>query len=201
MQETNEKKSPLWARWIFSDFVLSLSKSKQIAFTALGMAIAIVANTFLEVKLGGVQYSLTIFTSVLVGIMFGALPGFAACFFGDLIGFILHPMGEYSPFIGISTGLMAVFGAWFICRSLWTFKGAWLINLSLTCLAIFVVCTAGINNWYLNAVWYKSLTFFECLATRLIVQGQLWNSLVNYALLFIALPVLVKIKPLKIKIA
>ena len=201
MQETKEKKSPLWARLCFSDFVLSLTRAKKIAFTALGMAIAVVVNAFLSVKLGGVEYSLVIFTSVLVGVMFGALPGFVACFFGDLIGFLLHPMGEYSPFIGISTGLMAVFGAWLICRSIWAFKGAWLVNLSLTCIAIFVVCTAGINNWYLNSVWFKSMTFFECLAARLIVQGQLWNSLANYALLFIVLPILVKIKPLKIKIA
>ena len=44
------------------------------------------------------------------------------------------------------------------------------------------------------------LNFWTYLVIRFFLLGQIWNSLVNYALLFIVLPVLRAIRPLKLDI-
>ena len=44
-------------------------------------------------------------------------------------------------------------------------------------------------------------TFCIYTAIRYFVFGQIWNSLLNYALLFAIVPTLNAIKPLKLKIA
>lgn len=189
----------MFSTFLFSRLVRELPKSKKIAYIAVVTAITVIANTFFELKFLGVQFSLTIFVSVVAGMILGALPAFCACFLGDLFGFMLHPMGEYSPFIGIATGLMAVFGALIIALP-FAFKGGLFLKIGIACALIFVVCTAGITTVYLNLVWYKSMTYGECLFTRLFVEGQIWNSVFNYALLFALTPVLAKIQPLGIKI-
>lgn len=194
------KKSP-WQKWLFSDAVLALPKSKKITYIAIVTTFTIVANAFLERKFFGVQFSLTIFVSVLAGLILGALPGFCACFLGDLLGFVLNPLGEYSPWIGISTGLMAVFGALLVGRLPLPMKGGAQVKLLLASALIFFVCTCGITTLYLNLVWYKSLSFFECLTTRLFVEGQIWNTLANTLLLVLLVPPLAKIKQLHVKIS
>ncbi|MBQ8374132.1 MAG: ECF transporter S component [Clostridia bacterium] len=189
----------MWKNWLFSEAVLSLPRSKKVAYIAVVTAFTIVANTFFEAKFFGVQFSLTIFVSVLSGIILGSLPGFCACFLGDLLGFFLHPLGEYSPFIGIATGLMAAIGA--LCAKLpLDFKGGAQLKLFVASTVILVVCTAGITTVYLNLVWYKSMTYWECLATRLFIEGQIWNSVANTVLLVVAVPPLALVKQLRIKI-
>lgn len=197
----NAPKKNVWQKWLFSNAVLSLPKSKKITYIAIVTTFTIVANAFLERKFFGVQFSLTIFVSVLAGLILGALPGFCACFLGDLLGFFLHPLGEYSPWIGISTGLMAVFGGLLVGRLPMPIKGGAQIKLLLASIAIFCVCTCGITTVYLNFVWYKSLTYFECLTTRLFVEGQIWNTVANTLLLVFIVPPLAKIKQLHMKIS
>ena len=173
------------------------NKSHRIAYIAVMTALVVVVN-MLEIKLGGIQFSLTIFIAAFSGLYLGVLSGFCCCFLGDMIGFFIHPMGEYSPWIGIATGLMAVIIG--LCVLLPNAK-KWLpAYLCLGCIGIFVVCTCGITTLYLNKVWYKSMTYQECLVTRLFVQGQVWNSLVNSVLTIICLPLLVKVKPLRINV-
>ncbi|MBQ1943170.1 MAG: hypothetical protein II368_05970, partial [Clostridia bacterium] len=60
--------------------------------------------------------------------------------------------------------------------------------------------TVGINT---TAFWllFSKVDYVTYLVSRLFVQGQIYNSLVNYALLFIAVPSLKAIKPLKIFIS
>ncbi len=199
---TQEKSSvvPFWKRLLFSDFLLETSYAKKIAFAALITAFTVIANTFFEYKFFAVQFSLTIVVSVLSGVFLGSLLGFCACFLGDLIGFFLHPFGAYLPWIGISTGLMPVLGFLILCRLPLKGKAGLAIRLLLVNLAVFIVCTAGITALALNLVWYPSLTFFEFLFTRLFVEGQIWNTLFNAALLCALLPAFSKIKALHIKI-
>jgi len=177
--------------------MLEKNGSKRITYTAVATAFLVVVN-FLEIKLGGVQFSLTIFTAALAGLVLGAGSGFCACFLGDMLGFFIHPFGEYSPWIGIATGLMAFFIGAFL---LLPHAKKWLIlYLSIACVCIFICCTCGITTLYLNKVWYKSMSFFECLTMRLFVQGQIWNSLVNFALLLCCTPVILRVKALRVQI-
>lgn len=187
----------LFSRLVFSKTLLAKRTTQKITATSLMTALCVVINT-LEIKLGGVQFSLTIFISAFAGLFLGGLSGFSACFLGDLIGFFLHPMGEYAPWIGISTGLMALIPALLV--SLPKAHKLMPFYLAVSSLLCFVVCTSGITTWYLNRVWFKSMTFTECLFTRLFVQGQIWNSVFNAVLTVAVLPLIAKVKPLGIKV-
>lgn len=183
-----------WKKFLFSDTVLRLPLSKKITYIALMTAFTVIANTFFELKFFSVQFSVTIFVSVLAGIFLGSAFGFTACFLGDLIGFLLHPFGAYLPWIGISTGLMAVFGALLYGRIPWENKTGKILKLLFVNLAIFVFCTAGITSITLNKVWFSSLTYPQYLIQRLFVEGQIWNTLLNALLLFVLLPIVERVK-------
>lgn len=199
MNRTKEKgKSPFWERLLFSKMLADKSATHKIAYIAAITALCVLVNT-LEIKLTVAQFSFTIFFSAFAGVVLGGGAGFCACFLGDMLGFFIHPMGEYSPWIGISTGLMAFFAAVVLYCSKQPKKNIYL-KLSLACILIFVVCTSGITALYLNKVWYSSMEFFEYLSMRLFVQGQIWNSLFNSILIVLGIPALVKIKALKINL-
>lgn len=183
-----------WKKFLFSDTVLRLPLSKKITYIALMTAFTVIANTFFELKFFSVQFSVTIFVSVLAGIFLGSAFGFTACFLGDLIGFLLHPFGAYLPWIGISTGLMAVFGALLYGRIPWENKTGKILKLLFVNLAIFVFCTAGITSITLNKVWFSSLSYPQYLIQRLFVEGQIWNTLLNALLLFVLLPIVERVK-------
>ena len=76
-------------------------------------------------------------------------------------------------------------------------KGFLYVKLCVASLLTFAICTVGINT---TAFWllYSKVGYGTYLVSRLFVQGQIWNSLVNYALLFGLIPLLNRIKPLKI---
>ena len=186
-----------FSKLLFSPTMQAKNKSHRIAYMALITALGVVIN-MLEIKLGGVQFSLTIFISAFAGLYLGAISGFFCGFLGDMIGFLIHPMGEYSPWIGIATGLMAfIIG---VCIVLPNAK-KWLpFYLGVGCILIFLICTCGITTLYLNKVWVKGLTYWEYLPVRLFAQGQIWNSIVNSVLAIVCLPLLVKVKPLRINL-
>jgi len=195
-EKTGAQVSKVRLQWLFSPTLLGKNASHKIAYVAIMTAFCVVAN-MLEIKLGGVQFSLTIVISAFAGLVLGGGAGFCACFLGDMIGFFLHPFGEYSPWIGISTGCMALF----VGLVLYLFgepKRQVYWKLSAACLVIFLVCTCGITTVYLHAVWFKNMTFWECLIYRLFVQGQFYNSLLNSAIVIAGLPWIAKIKALRL---
>ena len=153
---------------------------------------------FFEFKLADTQFSFTLVISALTGIILGSLFGFCACFLGDLVGFLYHSSGfAYYPWIGISMGLTAVL-AGLIVNGIPSKSKGWLyVKLAVVCVLTFCICTVAINT---TAFWilYSKVGFWKYFVARIFVQGQIWNSLVNYVLLFIAVPALQKIKPLKI---
>ena len=192
-----EKVSP-WKRVLFSETLAEKRKSHKIAYIAVMTSLIVVANMFFEFKLAETQFSLTLLISALTGIILGPIFGFAACFLGDLVGFLYNSAGfMYMPWVGISMGLTATI-AGLITGGLRSEKRWFLwVKLGLICLLTFTICTVLINT---TAFWllYSKVDYATYLFSRLFVQGQIWNSLVNYALLFVAVPVLEKIKPLKI---
>ena len=174
--------------------------SHRIAYIAVFTAFCVVSNMFFEFKFAETQFSLTLFLSALTGIIIGPVFGFVACFLGDLVGFLYHSAGfAYMPWVGISLGLTAVI-AGLLVNGLHA-KQPWFlyVKLAFVCVLSFTICTVLINT---TAFWllYSKVSYGEYLVSRLFVQGQIWNCLVNYALLFISVPTLGKIKPLKIKV-
>ncbi len=186
--------------WLFSPLLKKKSKTQKIAYIGLMTAFCVVTNMFFEFKLVDVQFSLTLFVSALTGILIGGGFGFIACFLGDLVGFLYHSAGfAYMPWIGISMGLTALIFGWVV--TLWKSKGRGFlfVKISFACVTSLLLCTVAINT---TAFWllYSKVGYGTYLVARLFVQGQIWNSLFNFALIFAALPVLNRIKPLKLEI-
>ena len=189
-----------WKQILLSPTLAEKNKSHKIAYIAVMTAFIVVANMLFEFKLAETQFSFTLVISALTGIIIGPLFGFAACFLGDLVGFLYNSGGfTYMPWIGISMGLTATVSG-LIMSGIPTKKTWFLyVKLLLVCLITFALCTVAINT---TAFWilYSKTSYGVYLVSRLFVQGQIWNSLLNYALLFAAVPVLEKIKPLKLHI-
>ena len=191
-----------WERVLFSATLENKKASHKLAYIAVMTAFSVVANMFFEFKLADTQFSFTIAVSALTGILIGPLFGFAACFLGDLVGFLYHSAGfAYMPWIGISMGLTAFLAG--IIVNVWKGNGQpWFlyVKLALVCLSTFLLCTVAINT---TAFWllYSKVDYWTYLVSRLFVQGQIWNSLVNFVALFIAVPALSKVKSLKIEIS
>jgi hypothetical protein len=120
---------------------------------------------------------------------------------GDLVGFLYHSAGlAYMPWVGISMGLVALISG-FLVNGI-NSKGNVLLfygKLAVVCISTFLLCTVAINT---TALWwvYSKVDYWTYLVARLFAQGQIWNSLVNYALLFVFVPILGRIKPLKIQV-
>ena len=200
MQETKEKEQrSLWQRLFFSGAVRKKNKSHKIAYIAVVAALCVVVNMF-EIKFVDVQFSLTLAVSALAGIILGGAFGFVACFLGDLVGFLYNSSGYmYMPWIGIAMGCVALISGMLIGGVRLPVKGGVYIKLGIVSVSTFLLCTVGINT---TAFWllYSKVSYGEYLISRLFIQGQIWNSLVNYVLLFIAVPVLGAIKPLRLYI-
>ncbi len=192
MTHTKEK----WKRVLFSSTLEGKNKSHKIAYIAVMTALIVMANMFFEFKFAETQFSLTLLISALTGFMIGPVFGFAACFLGDLVGFLYHSAGyAYLPWIGISMGLTASIAG--LCGELpLSFKGGKYVKLALVALFSFALCTVAINTTAFWLLYASGVPYTTYLISRLFVQGQIWNSLFNYALLFIAVPALSKVKPL-----
>jgi len=190
-----------WQRLLFSETLIGKNKSHKIAYIAVMTAFSVVANMFFEFKLAETQFSLTLLISALTGIIIGPLFGFVACFLGDLVGFLYHSAGfAYMPWIGISLGCTALL-AGLIVNGIRSEKRWFLyVKLACVCMLSFTICTVLINT---TAFWllYSKVDYGTYFVSRIFVQGQIWNCLVNYALLFACVPALGKIKPLKINVA
>lgn len=195
-----EKVCKPWQRLLLSETLAEKNEAHKIAYIAVMTAFIVVANMFFEFKLAETQFSLTLVVSALTGIVIGPLFGFAACFLGDLVGFLYHSAGfAYMPWIGISLGITAAISG-LVVNGIPSKKSRFLfVKLALVCVLSFGLCTVAINT---TAFWilYSKVDYGTYLVSRLFVQGQIWNSLVNYVLLFISVPALGRIKPLKIKI-
>ena len=189
----SQKKLKWWERLLFSDLLAGQSMSRKIAVIGVMTAVMVVANMFFEFMLAETQFSFTLVLSALTGVIIGPLFGFVACFMGDLVGFFYHSAGfAYLPWIGISLGLTAVIAGLVINGLPQGGKGFLFVKIGLVCILTFSVCTVAINT---TAFWilYSKVDYGTYLISRLFVQGQIWNSLFNYALLFVIVPMVKKI--------
>ena len=198
--QTKEKQEvTLWKRLLFSQALADKTIAKKIAY--LGVI--------------AVQFSLTIVSSVLAGIMVGPLFGFLAVFLGDGIGYAVNSMGyPYYWWVALSCATMALIAGLVMYLPL-RFKGSVYVKLAIICAATLLICSVGINSagmYYIGLKLYMPknvLAAFEerfggrqtygiYLVIRFFILGQIWNSLANYALLFAVVPLLKAIKPLKL---
>ncbi len=182
-------------RLLFSDVLVSASKTKRIAYISVMSALLVVCNMFFEFKFADVQFSLTIFFSAFAGVIIGPIFGFASAFLGDLVGFLYNSGGfVYMPWIGLAMGMIALLSGLIFNAPVLRIKGGAYVKLAIIAVLTFLLCTVAINTTAFWILYGKGVPFFAYLSTRLFVSGQIYNSLFNYALLFIAYPVFDKIK-------
>ena len=187
-----------FSRLVFSKTLLGKRTTQKISYMALTTALCAVVNIIEPWKNEIATFSLTLFISGFAGLLLGGVSGFFTCFLGDLLGFFVKPVGIYAPWIGISNGLTALFVAW--CLLLPKAKKLLPLYLVVACLLGFVFCTCGINTWYLKQFRYPDWPYFAYLKLRLFVNGQIWNSVFNTVLTVALLPIIIRVKPLKIKV-
>lgn len=207
---------PVWKKMVFSEIILNKSPAHRIAYIGIMTALCILANTF-EIKFADVQYSVTIFTSMLAGILIGPLSGAAAAFLGDFIGYAINSMAyPYYWWVALSVALMAVIAGLFM-RLPFSFRGSIYVKLALACIASFFLCSVLINSLggyyiglkiyfakdlldYFETQWGGQNTFGIYLLYRFFFKGQIFNSIANFVLLFLTVPTLRAIRPLKLDI-
>ncbi|MBE5753147.1 MAG: ECF transporter S component [Clostridiales bacterium] len=162
------------------------SKNRKIAYLGVMTAFAVIANTLFEFKLMDTQFSLTLSVSALLGVMLGGIYGFAVCFLGDLIGFLMNSSGfAYMPWIGLSMGITSLLTGVLVNGVKRENKGGRYAMIALSCAFSFVVCSVGINTtafYFLYAG--DGVSYWTYFVARFIVKGQLWNCIFNYALVF-----------------
>ncbi len=198
---------PAWKRILFSDFMLSRGKAQRVATVGVMTALCIVANMFLEIKFYDVQFSVTIFVSVLSGMLIGPVFGFAAVFLGDFLGYVYNSWGYiYMPWVGLSSALFALIAGLVMSIRIRRKWGVY-AKLALICLITFFACTAGVNSAgfyfynkasgfstavieYAEAHFGGTVSYFAYVCYRLIFKLQILNSVANYALLFAAVPLI-----------
>ncbi len=188
-------KKPLLMRLFFSGAITNDTKiSKKIAYIAILAAFLSVANMF-EIKFADVQFSFTIAVSALAGVVLGAVFGFAAAFLGDLVGFLYNSGGfAYMPWVGIALGVTAFLSGIIVGGLNFKFKGALFVKITILALASFFVCTVGINTTAFYLLYAKGVPYLLYAVTRIFVGGQIYNCIVNYALLFVLIPLIAKLK-------
>ncbi len=208
----------LWNRLLFSTTLRRKNAAHKLAYIAVTTAFVVVSN-IVEIKFLDNQFSFTVLVAMLAGCVLGSLTGFCSCVIGDFLGYLLHPANVYMPWVGLSTGTFALLSG-LISDLPWgePTKGKLYGKLFLSAVTTFFVCTVGINStgfyFYNKAMGFSTavlsyaaerfggegVTFSVYCLYRLFFKGQIWNSLLNYALFLYVVPVLNKIKPLHLKI-
>ena len=213
MQQNQNVKT--FKNWVFSPFLLEKTTAKKIAYTAVVTAFLLVCNTFLEVKFTDVQFSFTITASIIAGVILGPLNGFLSCFIADGLGFLINSWGlTYMPWVGLTTAVTAFISGSVTYLINFKFKGAIFVKLTIICILSFFIGTVLINSTgfyyynylmgfstavidYVKSVFGGEVTFIGYVFYRLIFKGQIINCLVNYALAFIIIPILIRLNIFK----
>lgn len=152
------KIAPLWKRLLFSDVLLFRPISHKLAYIGVMAALCIAVNTF-EIKFADTQFSFSLFTALLAGVMLGALPSAVAVFVGDLFGYLLNSAGLYYYWwVALSLMLMAVI-AGLVMRIPMHFKGSLFVKLAIVTALTFSLCTVLVNSlgmYYIgNKIFYR----------------------------------------------
>ena len=193
---------------VFSSFLFKKSDGGKIAYLAAVTAFTVIANTLLEFRMFDTQISVTFFVSTLAGVILGGLSGFAACFIGDFLGFLINSWGmTYLFWVGLSTATVALIAGWTFTFFRPKIKGLVFVQSAIVCVLSLLICTVAISStgfyFYNEAMGFSKavmdyvaqrfggeVTYFAYVAYRLIFKLQILVNVFNGVLVFVALPVL-----------
>lgn len=185
-----------------------MSIAKKAAFAGVFVALMTVANSFLSIDISpSVKISFNYFLSFFCGVIFGPVIGFAICFLGDLLAFLMPVFGGgvYWLPTGICSGLLAFIPGLVFGIIDFDFRGGVFAKtaISVVCTYLFITCGLGaLSNYYyvkfvINGGEY-SKAFFVYLGGKILVSSIV--SAINYALIFITIPIFNSISAIGFKI-
>ena len=180
---------------LFSEVLVDATTTQKIAIIAIMTALCVVENMLEFFKFADTQFSLTILFSAFAGYLIGPIFGGVASFLGDLVGFLYNSGGQpYYPWIGITMAVIAIISGLILNGIENKSKVSIFIKTAIVSILTFLIGTVGINTTAFWLVFGGETPYFVYLFTRLFAKWQILNSIINYALLFIALPTFIKIK-------
>ena len=207
------------SRWISSKLLENKSAAHVAAYVGVMSAFCVVTN-FVEFRIStDVQFSLTMIVAMLTGMLIGPLLGFGAAFLGDLVGFFLNSKGSiYMPWVGLSVAMFAFLAGVRFNVVPGKNRGALWWKLIVLTISSFLICTVAINSTgfylynqgigfsaavqeYVAQRFGDKVFFFAYVLYRLFFKLQIFNSIINYGLLFLVVPFLARFKPLKLQIS
>ncbi len=199
-----------YTKLAFSPFLAKKHATHKIAYLGLVTALLTVCNAFLEIKFIDVQFSFTIFVSVISGIILGAGSGFIVCMIGDALGFMICSWGYlYMPWVGLTLAVSSLFAGLIFYFIKLNFKGSLFLKLFLICICSLILGTilinstgfyfynekmgfsTAVNDFMVNRFGGKA-PYFAYVTYRLFFKGQIFNCLFNYALIFFITPMLLR---------
>ena len=184
---------------LFSAYFRSLSAAKKVALLAVFIALSIVVNCFSIDVSASNKIAFTYVVCFFAGFLLGGVPAFGIALLGDVIGYLVNPVGVYWLF-GLTLGVYA-----FLMGVVMNFKVRAEENkavpyvraavaLLLGYLLITVLLNSVVNYWYAMLFLWEGVakkTFFVYLGGRLAFQSVVYA--VNAAICVAIVPVLLQI--------
>lgn len=157
----------------------TLSKTRLIAYTAVMLALDVVANIFSIPLFGSNYLSFTYAVCFISAVYLGLVPTVAISVFGDILGWLIAPQGAYNPFVGISSLLIGLLPSLILMLP----NLNKYVKIAISFVVCAIVCTAGINTyglWWMYAA-AKGKTFWVYLGR---LPFQLIMVVVNAIIVF-----------------
>ena len=180
---------------MFSTFFKQISLAKKLAFTAVFLALSVVANSFIDIDITpNNKITFTYLICFFAAYLLGGLPAFVIGFVGDAIGFLIKPSGVYWLF-GLTLGIFALLAG--IILHYLPIKGKAApyiktgIALVVCYVAITLVLNSIINYYYVKIFLYGgeySKTFWVYLGGRIGIQSAIYA--INVGVIFALLPLI-----------
>ncbi|MFW5780580.1 MAG: folate family ECF transporter S component [Bacillota bacterium] len=154
--------------------------TKKIAVISVLTAISILLNVY-TVLLKNFAVSFAYIPPFLAGALLGPFSGLAVGLVGDIMGWVINPLGPFNPFIAVSSGLLG-----FIPGMVFKFsRFNDYLKIFMSFILIFIICTTTLNTVGLWLMYGGGRTFLAYLAVRLPLQAPVWAiNLVIVAIVF-----------------
>ena len=101
------------------------------------------------------------------------------------------------PWVGINLAVIALLSGVIVGGINLRFRGGLVVKITVLAVLSFFLCTVGINTTAFWLLYAKGVPYLTYAVTRIFVGGQIYNCLVNYALLYIIIPIIAKLKIIK----
>ena len=196
-------------RVFFTDSFLNMNTAKKIAYVGIFTALAILVNSVLSFDVSSSQkITLNYFFSFFCGTIFGPVVGFAICFIGDLLAFLIpiFSSGVYWFLTGLCSGLLAFIPGIIFTTLRFKFRGAVYVKAAISIALMYILITCGLgalsNYLYVKLVIFAgreyTKTFIVYLGSKIAFSTIV--SAINYVLVFLFIPLFNSIKSIGFKI-